>query len=554
MPLRPLTPETAIPLRGGAVTVRDAAQLNPGQFSMIQNLRPTHPGFKKRAGSARLHSTADGARKLLSLHQFRKTEIDEHHVFAQFGDNDILDATNLPPTATTGAFGTQVFSGSPAIWAVNTAYAVDEKVQPITANGRYYTCTTAGTSHTATQPTWPTQEGATVTDGAVTTITWVCHQFQPGTWASVADILIHSNGIDQHKLYTGSASYVAKFYKYDHASTAPTIKTAFGIDYTINVTDGLHSTTATLDDLNTIANYECIYIATPVPANRLTFNVISANTNTSVMTVKYRKTDGTWETTSATDETDVVTGKTLSGTGSVYWTSPSDEMSVMIYSHSMYWYQVEVSLQLSGTVSVSRVTYGTDHDGSGVRTSFIDVENVWDGLFVDAVEVQVYDSSATAYYTYGSTSVDWGETAHGAAGDLTYVGCADPAEGLFFDYGNTPSTTAAAITETTGIGYWDGAAWQNVSNIAGRATDRNILTTWSRVGMDTEKPRKLAQSQVELYWYKVDLDQAISANTVVGITYQPYFDISDAGRGQSCAAWGDRMCYSFTKWPQYLYV
>jgi HK97 family phage major capsid protein len=57
-------------------------------------------------------------------------------------------------------------------WIASTAYALGDIVVPILGlqNGFRYECTTAGTS-TTTQPTWPTVEGATVTDG---TVTWTC--------------------------------------------------------------------------------------------------------------------------------------------------------------------------------------------------------------------------------------------------------------------------------------------------------------------------------------------------------------------------------------------
>lgn len=53
-------------------------------------------------------------------------------------------------------------------WAANTIYTVNEYRVPTVANGYAYQVTVAGTSHAATQPTWPTTVGATVTDGTVT--------------------------------------------------------------------------------------------------------------------------------------------------------------------------------------------------------------------------------------------------------------------------------------------------------------------------------------------------------------------------------------------------
>ena len=56
-------------------------------------------------------------------------------------------------------------------WLANTAYAVGDWVRKTTANGYAYKCTVAGTSHAATEPTWPTTIGNTVADN---TVTWEC--------------------------------------------------------------------------------------------------------------------------------------------------------------------------------------------------------------------------------------------------------------------------------------------------------------------------------------------------------------------------------------------
>jgi len=55
-----------------------------------------------------------------------------------------------------------------AVWAASTGYVVSDKLRPTVnnQNGHKYNCTTAGTSG-ATEPTWPTGTGATVTDGTV---------------------------------------------------------------------------------------------------------------------------------------------------------------------------------------------------------------------------------------------------------------------------------------------------------------------------------------------------------------------------------------------------
>jgi len=62
------------------------------------------------------------------------------------------------------------FSGDSA-WVQNTAYAVDNIVKRTDSNEYRYICTTAGTSHATTEPTWPDTIGEIVDDG---TVTWQC--------------------------------------------------------------------------------------------------------------------------------------------------------------------------------------------------------------------------------------------------------------------------------------------------------------------------------------------------------------------------------------------
>ena len=62
--------------------------------------------------------------------------------------------------------GKQTYAATSALdtWAAATAYDLDDLVVPTTANGHYYKATTAGTSHAADEPVWPTN-GTTVADG-----------------------------------------------------------------------------------------------------------------------------------------------------------------------------------------------------------------------------------------------------------------------------------------------------------------------------------------------------------------------------------------------------
>jgi len=58
-------------------------------------------------------------------------------------------------------------SADQTTWVASTAYSLGTVVRPITPNGFWYQCETAGTSGSSA-PTWPTTDQSTVTDGTVT--------------------------------------------------------------------------------------------------------------------------------------------------------------------------------------------------------------------------------------------------------------------------------------------------------------------------------------------------------------------------------------------------
>ncbi len=60
----------------------------------------------------------------------------------------------------------------PETSARNTVYAVGDVIKPTTYASHSYKCTTAGTSHANTEPTWGTTNGGTTVDG---TATFTCY-------------------------------------------------------------------------------------------------------------------------------------------------------------------------------------------------------------------------------------------------------------------------------------------------------------------------------------------------------------------------------------------
>lgn len=95
---------------------------------------------------------------------------------AKFTDNSVMDAAldklaEADKLCVCSAQATTYYEAvDPAAWVASTAYALNDAARPTVRNGFVYQVTTAGTS-AASEPTWPTTAGNTVTDG---TVVWTC--------------------------------------------------------------------------------------------------------------------------------------------------------------------------------------------------------------------------------------------------------------------------------------------------------------------------------------------------------------------------------------------
>jgi len=470
MPLERYTDIKAIPVEGGCITAIEKSSIPFGGLSQMQNLRNRHPGFRQRGGQRKLHSTADGTNKVLTLYQFQKTLVDEQHFFAQMSDGDILEATSQPPTVTAGVFGSEIFSGS-------------------------------------------------------------ANQI-PATWGVMDDVLLHSNGVDQHQIYGGTSSAIEKLYVHKGSSigAVPVI----GEDYSDNISIN-DDTEAILDALDTQANGHCIFFRTPMPVKSITLTVGTANSNAAVASIYYPKSDGTWAAVSGFADATDDGGATLGQSGKMSWTMPTDLLPKYLYGSSGFWYQLRVSAALSATVRITYVTYDT---------SWLDLENVWNGVIQYAVEVQVEGTST--WETYAAGAVDLDEL---ASGKKIVIAATDPIEGIYIDPGATPNDTGTALTS---LKYWDGNSWVSVGSTAD-GTNGMSNAGWITFPRMTAHPHQFGTSQYQAYWYELIWDSEITADTVISILVMPYFNVSELGKSKSHCVWKDRACYTFNRWPAYIY-
>jgi hypothetical protein len=466
---QPLT----LPFQGGCNTAVKPYELPLGRYSMTQNVRGKHPGFIKRPGQIKLHSTADGSNKVVNLYQFRKRRVDATYFLAQMSDGDLLKATNDPPTVTTGVFGAEVHDGG---------------------------------------------------SGQV-----------PASFSVLSDVLIYSNGSDQHQVFAGAGSYVDKFIVFNGTAAPASVPTE-GEDYSVEVSDG-QSSVAVLDGLDTYANYGCIFIRTPVPCKNFVFTVSAANANASTMSIYYWKNDNTWAAVSGLSDGTASGSTTLAQTGTVSFTAPTDQIPYYAYGSNGWWYQLRFSAALDAEVEVSSVTFEAD---------FQDIVNVWDGVAQEGVEVQI--EGTTQWEVYSASAVDIGEL---ASGKKIMIAATDPICGIYFDPGATPNATGTGITS---LKYWNGAAWATVGTVVD-ATSGLSNAGWMRFPKQAAvQPRQFEGGQFYAYWYELILDSAITAYTVVSIQVMPYFTIDDFGRSMTNVAWKDRVLYTFDLYSEYIYA
>ncbi len=220
-----------LPMNGKLFTSVDGSLIGPSDYSVLTNFEYTDASIKGVAGMTKVNTVAPTYLKHRGLFQFNKTNPAENHLLAQsynsaMNKSVIQQMTQSIPN--TGNFDSTLLYTIANTWTVNTAYSIGDKVFPITYNGYYYVCTDAGTSHAATEPTWPTTEFSDVVDN---TCRWTCRKGNlNGTFTKAPDgCMAYANG-DKVLVWGGDNYRVAKFINYDPGDN-------FFYDFTNRITD-----------------------------------------------------------------------------------------------------------------------------------------------------------------------------------------------------------------------------------------------------------------------------------------------------------------------------
>lgn len=363
------------------------------------------------------------------------------------------------------------------------------------------------------------------------------------SWANLNDIIQFSNGVDQHKLWAGTTTKVDKFIVLK-ATANPTTDYGVvegGIDYSWEINDASASSVAVLNSLDTAANGDGFYIGVPVPAKSFTFDIVALNDHVATLTGYYFKTDFTWASLSITDNTKTgVTPNfvTLGVDGSMTFSAPAAIQPKYMFGKFQYWYLFVTSAALAESCTVASVTYDTD---------FSSLVNLWDGVPVPAVEVLVEGTST--FDSYGSSSVDVDTL---ALGKKIYISAATKIEALYIDPGDTPNATGGHIES---LKYWDGTAFTSV----GTPVDGTAALSqpgWITFPRCAAYPIQLESSRYHAYWYELIMGTNISADVMLAIYVQPYYNIEELGTVGECnTVWKERGVWSFTdRYQEYIYI
>lgn len=531
--------------------------------------------------------------EVMSMYQFVKGKKTERHFFAQMSDSDVLEATAAPPAVTAGVFGSEVFSGSasplPASWAnlndfllfcngvdlpqiypgtgnfVDAFYVYKGSFDPMTyanifSGTDYSTEVSDGDSATAADVSSlgllaETLGDEKITNGAFAGDTdWT----KGGTAAITTYLDLPAQNDEAHQILAGivigeqykltvvlaTASGAVGFLVYNNYSDSYVQYTAVGSksqywtattatpEIRIKNQDAGHNTADTISFKK--CAYHCLFVRTPIPVQSLGFTVPSVNGAAAVAAIKYWDGDSFADVAGFADGTSV-SAKAFAQSGSMTWTAPTDEVASCLYSQVGYWYMIYLSSgALDSDTKISACSY---------ESAWQAIKNIWDGVPVDVIEAQKYTSSTGAYSTYAAEAITLNSF---ASTDALYFSTYDDIEGIFVDV-LTPNATG----DTLSLFRWDGTAWQAVTiadQTAGFSRNGRIIFT-----RGTSKRQDFNLTGYMAHWYKLTTGSNLAATVLIGLSVQPYFDITEIGKGQTVCAWKNQAIYG-TNQDHYIYL
>jgi len=475
---------------GGVITVKPPALLPFGSWSQMVNVKKWHPGIQIRGGMTPLFSDSElepgsSGPGIMTLYQFSKGERHEIHTYAQTVEGKVIQFSNNPPIVTTGYLGGVIF-------------------------------TTSGNPNDQVS----------------------------ASWSDNRDVLVFSNGVDQHQLYPGQNQKIGAFIKYENPFTLPTRIPENGKDFTDLVLENNGIFATTYIDYNAT---EAMFIMTPLPANVFSWilNAPATGSNPSnSLRVRYINTAGDWAVVPGFIDSTYASGKSWGQSGNMQWTHPTDEAPTYMFGQSGYWYKIDLNNSFPWAINDIKplqITYS-----GGWRP----MDNVWDGILVDVVEAQLYDQSLNTYDTYPASTINISLMTNL---DKLYIGTADPAYGFYIDVGDTPNTTGTSVIT---VKKSDGDFFNSVVGLEDQtlAFKKSGFISWKKD--DAAFKTQFNGQQGYLYWYEIGVNATTADNIIISALYLPqtYMGKEFGTSGICNSVWKNRSVFTNSIFDRDIYV
>jgi len=322
-----------------------------------------------------------------------------------------------------------------------------------------------------------------------------------------------------------------------------------------------HTSNFTVPSRAYAAAFPDFLILTERPLQGIKPYVSEANTYSSTIAGRYW-TGGEFSSLSLTDGT-TSAGVALAQTGSISFSSTvADAKPFHFNGTNFYAYYFSLS---AGSAEVYLVT---------VDAPFQPIVDIWDGVYRQPIEFQVYDYTNKTYTDYTLEILAWSDSlgTFGAELDMAanedhfVVMFQEPMAAILMSMANSLSNS---VTTKPIIDYYDGTAWQRVNNIRDETIsddgDWNSLGktgtwSWEPVGANVEKPITLFASTGYAYSiaFNAGMGPSVTIDTVLGVPVQLdvkafAFPAMYQNRGLLCnfkaGKQGNRIDYSVTDLP-----
>lgn len=566
----------AIPLQGGVDLFHEKVLLPNGSFSQLQNFRQLAPGLEKRKGQKRLHTTTDKTNiPILSSYEIIGSSGTPTIVFNQYADGSVHKTTTMPPTGTTGNFGTEVL--------------------PVLSD-----------------------------------VTGLL----PASWEVFGNMLFFADGVRTLQIMTFADSEdaaVTAFIVYKGTATIPELIEEGGYEITTEITsdDGYYGDISSLEALG---SYDCLFVCFPMPVNKINWYMNTFNGNTATMAAKYRTLAG-WTAVSGFADGTSVTSKSLNQNGASSWTLPTDESPFYAFGRVGFWYQISFSAALDSDVKISYIRYSTDNfisylvypttmtpvetvniekagEGktsgepavyesssdsislAGLETGdylylttlspiaflladmLTPIKNVSITISTVVIDINYYATSTPRYTTL--TGPDWADEGFSAGQYMTISDCATSGVNGTWKIYSIIGTVLYLTDILANVATGDSMTFATAETISINTIEMYSTTGWSSALTFTDGTDDFAKTGIILinpgsntaaqttyngyygYTYRLALTGYTTACTV-GLSYLPIGGISltdsqiETSAALTCKRWANRMCYSFKDIP-YVFI